>query len=770
MTLQISKSRCLAVLAVATCFVAGSYRAEAQVAAAKNDTAWSDAASHQRANHLLKQMTEEEKVGQLCQVFVFGESPAADNMVRSGKLGSVLFMFDPAQINRLQKTAVEGSRLHIPLLFGLDVIHGFKTIFPVPLAMAASWDPALVERSQAIAAAEARSAGILWTFAPMVDIARDPRWGRIVEGAGEDPFLGAAMAAAQVRGFQGSHIGAPNHIVATAKHFAGYGAAEGGRDYDATDISDDQLRNVYFPPFKSAVDAGVGTLMSAYQDLNGVPATGNKWLLHDVLRDQWHFRGFVVSDSNAVNDLKTHGLAETVSDAAFRAFTAGVNMEMAFGNSAFGASLPDLLKQGKITVKQLDDAVRPILETKIKMGLFENPYVDEVHAKEVINAPDHREAAALAAERTAVLLRNTNNLLPLQPSRYKRIAVVGPLADSKLDTAGPWVFVNDASETVTVFDAIRSQAGPDAQVQYAQGVQLQRRFPSPFDGMPGRKAQEAWTEGKADQELNDAIKLAQDSDIAVLVLGEAWNMSGEGASVSTLALPGKQEKLLEAVAATGKPVVLVLMSGRPLDINWASQHISSILEAWFPGTEGGNAVANLLYGKAVPGGKLPFTWPRDVGQVPIFYAHNTTHQPSNQDKRYWNEESTPLYPFGYGLSYATFNLSNLQLSKTQIKKTESVIVSVDVENTSDVAADEVVQVYTHQQTGTSTRPVRELKGFQRVSLAPHQKKSLQFTLSETELTYWSTATGSWVEDASQFDVWAGDDATATLHGIFSVLP
>jgi len=760
----------ISAIAIAGCLITVSNCVEAQGASAMSKSAPNDAAIHQRASRLLEKMTDQEKVGQLCQVFAFGGSSATDTMVRSGKLGSVLFIVDPGQINRLQKIAVEQSRLHIPLLFGLDVIHGFRTIFPVPLAMAASWDPAMVEDSQAIAAAEARSVGIGWTFGPMVDIARDPRWGRIVEGAGEDPYLGAAMAKAQVRGFQGPYLGAPGHIVATAKHFAGYGAAEGGRDYDATDISEDQLWNVYLPPFKSAVDAGVGTLMSAYQDINGVPATGNKWLLHDVLRGQWHFHGFVVSDSNAVNDLKTHGFAEDLSDAAYRAFNAGVNMEMAFGNPAYDASLPDLLKQGKITRRQLDDAVRPILETKIRMGLFENPYVDEALAKKVIDAPEHRTAAVKAVERTVVLLRNSNGLLPLQADRYKRIAVLGPVADSKLDTAGPWVFANDASETVTLFDAIKRQAGPDVLVQYAQGVQLKRKFPSPFDGMPGRGAPEPWTNERADQEIHNAVELAQNSDLAILVLGEMWNMSGEGASVSTLALPGRQEQLLEEVVATGKPVVLILVSGRPLDISWASQHVSSILEAWFPGTEGGTGVANLLFGKAVPGGKLPFTWPRNVGQVPIFYAHNLTHEPLNQIKRYWNEESTPLYPFGYGLSYATFALSNLQLSKAQIKKSDSLIVSVDVENSSDIAGDEVVQLYTHQQTGTSSRPVRELKGFQRIQLEPHQKRSVQFSLGNQERTYWSSATKSWVSDASQFDVWAGDDANASLHGTFSVLP
>ncbi|MGO9337841.1 MAG: beta-glucosidase BglX [Terracidiphilus sp.] len=723
-----------------------------------------------RANNLLKQMTPEEKIGQLSAVFAFGSPQSFEKRLHAGELGAVLFLTDPAQINAMQHMAVEGSRLHIPLLFGLDVIHGFRTIFPVPIGMAATWDPSIVENAQSVAAEEARSVGIGWTYAPMLDITRDPRWGRIVEGAGEDPYLGSVMAEAQVRGFQGDYVGSPNHIVACAKHLAGYGAAEGGRDYDGVDISDDQLWNVYLPPFNRAVHAGVGTVMSAYMDLNGVPATGNKWLLQEVLRNQWHFQGFVVSDNNAVSDLKNHGFAMDLPDAAVRAFDAGVNMEMALGKTAYGANLPEAYQQGRISEMQLDDAVRPILETKIRLGLFEHPYVDEAIAKEVIGDPAHRMVALHAAEESAVLLRNSEGRLPLQPSRYKSIAVLGPLGDSKVDTTGSWVFANDPKETVSVLEALQEQLGPGTQVHYAQGVQIARMFPSPFDALSKVERQEPWTQSQADQEFENAVRLVKGSDLAILVLGEAQNMSGESASRSSLDLPGKQEELLEAVAATGKPVVLVLLSARPLDISWASVHVTSVLDAWYPGTQGGNAIVNLLYGKAVPGGKLPFTWPRNVGQVPIFYSHNNTQSPLTQNKRYWNEESTPLYPFGFGLSYATFNFSNLKLSKPLVKKDESVDVSVDVENTSDVAADEVVQLYVHQQYGTSSRPVRELKGFKRVSLSPHEKKSVQFTLTKADRTYWSSATRSWIEDVSRFDVWVGGDSSTTLHGSFDVRP
>ena len=727
-----------------------------------------DDAVETRANSLLKQMNPDEKIGQLSQIFVFSAGASMEKRIRDGHLGSVLFVTDPTQINKLQWAAVEGSRLHIPLLFGLDVIHGFRTMFPVPIGMAASWDPSMVEKAQAVAANESRAVGIHWTFALMVDIARDPRWGRIVEGAGEDPYLGSAMAAAQVRGFQGEYLGAPNHIVACVKHFAGYGAAEGGRDYEAADISDDQLWNVYLPPFRSAVEAGTGTLMSAYMDLNGVPATGNRWLLHDVLRDEWHFKGFVVSDADAVKNLKTHGFAENAADAAVRALTAGVNMEMALGSTAYDGNLPAALKEGRITDAQLDEAVRPILETKIRLGLFEHPYVDEAAAKQALASPEHRAEARDAAERSAVLLRNEGGLLPLRASTYKKIAVIGLLADSKTDITGSWTFANDVNESVTVVTGLREQLGGGTEVAYAQGVQIVRKFPSPFGALLKEKPQAPWNGEQAQQELAKAVQAGQQSDLVVIVLGESQDMSGEMASRSSLDLPGRQQQLLEAVVATGKPVILVLLNGRPLNLAWAAEHVPAILDAWYPGTQGGNAIANLLFGKAVPGGKLPFTWPRNVGQVPLFYAQNLTHAPANRGKRYWNEESTPLFPFGFGLSYAKFEFSNLQVAQSEIHKGEGTEVAVDVENTSDSIGDEVVQLYIHQQYGTSSRPIRELKGFRRVSLAPHQKKTVRLVLTKDDLTYWSSATKSWIRDASTFDVWAGGNSTATLHGTFAV--
>jgi len=727
-----------------------------------------DRVVRERVDALLKQMTLEEKIGQLSQLFDFGEVKKIDEAVAGGHVGSLLFVTDPAEINRFQHVAVDKTRVHIPLIFGYDVIHGFRTIFPVPIAMAASWDPATVTTAQSIAAIEARAVGIGWAFAPMLDIARDPRWGRIVEGAGEDPYLGSAIAAAQVRGFQGDYIGAPDHILACMKHFAGYGAAEGGRDYDASYIPESQMYNVYLPPFHAAVKAGIGSAMSAYMDLNDVPATGNRWLLHDVLRDQWNFTGFVVSDANSVKSLEKHHYAKDLSDAAVRAFKAGVNMEMAIDFNAYSRHLAAAVQSGQITVQEIEAADRPILETKIRLGLFEHPYVDEARSQRVLAEPEHRTAARVAAERSAVLLRNEGGLLPLKKSAYTNIAVIGPLADSQLDTLGSWAFQQDLKETVTILSGLREKLGAQAKLTHAPGVQIYRKFRSFFDDIFKLKPTVPWTAEQTKVEMSKAVNLASSSDLTILVLGEAQNMSGEAASRESLDLPGREEQLLEAVAATRKPVVLVLLNGRPLNIKWAAAHIPAILEAWYPGTQGGNAVANLLFGDAVPGGKLPITWPRDVGQIPINYAHNTTQSPEEQGKRYWDEESTPLYPFGYGLSYSTFAFSDLKVSQTQIKPGESVEVSFDVENTGTSAADEVAQLYVHQRSGSASRPVRELKGFERITLAPHAKKTVHMSLGTPELSYWSTAKKDWVEEPADFDLWVGGNSEATLHASFEI--
>jgi beta-glucosidase len=712
----------------------------------------------QRATQLLQKMTLDEKIGQLTQIGGLALVPdplTPEQRVKNAQAGSILWLSDPASINHLQHIAVEQTRLHIPLLFGLDVIHGFKTVFPIPLAMAASWDPSLVERAQAVAARESRAAGINWTFAPMVDIARDPRWGRIIEGAGEDPYLGSAIAAAQVRGLQGKDLSGPDSVLACAKHFAGYGAADAGRDYESAYIPDDLLWNVYFPPFKAALDAGAATFMSAYMDLNDVPATGNRFLLTDVLRKAWGFQGFVVSDAFAVRDLVTHGFAGDPSDAAYRALTAGVNMDMA--SRTYLENLGSVVKSGKISESTIDKMVLPILVTKFRMGLFEHPYADESRMAGVLGAPEHLQLARVAAQRSAVLLRNQGQLLPLAKNAGKSIAVIGPLADAEFELLGAWQAMGVKSNAVGLPQGIRDVV-PGARVEFAQGIEIRKTLPSMFDGIMGAPPTTPWSPERAADEFHKAVELARRSDIVILALGELALMSGELATQSTLDLPGKQQELMEAIAATGKPVVLVLVTGRPVDIRWAASHIPAILLVWHPGSEAGHAIADLLFGDANPGGKLPLTWPRHVGQVPIYYAHNLTHQPENQTKRYWNEESIPLFPFGYGLSYTSFSFSNLQVRQEE--------VTADVENTGDRAGDEVAQLYIHQQSGSASRPVRELKGFSRISLAPHGKKTVHFSLGPKELTYWSATMQKFVQDGTKFDIWVGDDSNAALHSTY----
>lgn len=719
---------------------------------------------------LLSQMTVEEKAGQLTQYFTFpgvaDELAKIEAEMRAGRAGSLLFVAEADEIDRLQRIAVEESRLGIPVLFGYDVIHGFRTAMPVPLALAASWDPDLAVECQAVAAKEARAIGLHWAFAPMVDIARDPRWGRMIEGAGEDPCLGSAMAAAQVRGFQGDYIGAPDHVIAGVKHFAGYGASIGGRDYDEVDLSDSQLWNIHFPPFKAAIDAGVGNVMSAYMGLNGIPAAGNAWLLTTVLRDSWGFDGFVVTDAGAAADLETHHFAVDRADAAVRALNAGVDMEMAppFGGDAAFTSLPAALEAGHISMARLDQAVSRILEQKIRMGLFENPYVDVDRAEQVLGAPEHRDIARRAAERSAVLLRNENDLLPL-PRDLDSIAVIGPFADAARDTSGPWIFRQDDTETVTVLSGIRAAVGNGTRVDHSVGVSVPRRlhqsiFENPF--MPPVPV----TEVDDDAEIARAVKLAQEARVAVLVLGEAQIMIGENASRSTLDLPGRQQELLEAVLATGTPTVLLIMTGRPMDLKGIQPNAQMMI--WYPGTRGGDAVANLLFGDAVPGGKLPYAWPRNIGQIPLPYAHLRSFKPEEAGMRYWNEPNSPLFPFGHGLSYTSFAYGNLRLSADQIAIGDSVEISVDVTNTGTVAADEVVQLYIHQRHGTSARPVLELKGFTRITIEPGKTRTVTLPLTPNELRYWSAATRDWVQDATVFDIQIGGSSAQGLQSVLEV--
>jgi beta-glucosidase len=719
-----------------------------------------------RVETLMKQMSLEEKIGQLTQLGALPgfPGPKPEDVIRKGGAGSVLWLANRKQFNVLQKIAVEESPSKIPLLFALDVIHGYVTIFPVPLAMASSWDPVVVEKAQSVAAREARAAGLHWTFGPMVDIARDARWGRIVEGAGEDPYLGAAMAAAQVRGFQGPFIGAPEHVLACAKHFVGYGAADGGRDYDPVYLSESQLRNVYFPPFKAAVDAGVGTFMSAYMDLNDVPAAGNRFLLHDVLRDDWGFKGFVVSDAFAVGNLIIQGFARDGRDAAFRALSAGLDMDMA--SNTYMQHLAGLIEDGTLPMEIVDASVRYILGIKVRLGLFEHPYTDESQFEQVLARPEHRQVARLAAQRSMVLLRNEGSLLPLSKN-LKHVTVIGPLADSMEATEGSWMVFDHVPAAVTVLEGIRAKL-PDAKVEYASGPEIRRDIPSWFESsMITGAPKPHQTPEQAESAFQTAVATARNADIVVMVLGENADMAGEAASRASLDLPGRQEELLKTVVALGKPVVLVLLNGRPLSINWAAENVPAILEAWEPGTEGGHAVADILFGDVNPGGKLPVAFPRKGSHAPLYYARNLTHSPEGSpmyNPRYWDGLPVPLYPFGFGLSYTTFSITNLKVAAPQVKVGSSVAVTVDVTNTGSVAGDEVVQLYIHQKAGSDSRPMRQLKGFERVTLRPGETKTVTFQLGPDKLSYWSTSVGKWVQDAEAFDIWVGADSSATLHG------
>ena len=744
-----------------------------------NHTAMTEREALARADRLLAKMTLEEKVGQISQrfdiasLFPTGASAPAgmpamtplDENVRKAELGALLFVHEPDVANKYQRIAVEQTRLKIPLLLGYDVIWGIRTMFPVPIGGAASFDPAGVEQARAIAASEARALGIHWTFAPMVDIARDPRWGRIVEGAGEDPYLGAAMAAAQVRGFQGDHIGAAGHIIAGPKHFVGYGASVGGRDYDSAYLSDSELYNVYLPPFAAAINAGAGNVMSAYMDLNDVPASANKRLLTDILRGELGFKGWVVTDASAVHNLVKQGFAADKADASARALLAGVDMEMSTAPNAF-ATLVESVRAGKVPMKRIDEAVRRVLTVKYRLGLFDNPYVDAAAAERITSDPAHATAAEVAAERSLVLLKNERNALPLVAGAQKRVAVIGAMADSPGDTTLSLAFPQDTAKAVTVFKGISERLNGVATVETVPGVQLSRLVPSPLAMLLGPV--KPWTPAQAADELKKAVDLAARSDVVILTLGEKIDMSSEQASRTDLALPGDQRKLLDAVLATGKPVVVVLMNGRPLDLTGVYEKVPAILEAWYPGSRGGTAVARALFGDVNPGGKTPVTWPRSVGQVPTYYARNLTHNPETADRRYWDAPSTPLIPFGFGLSYTSFTIAPPTLDKAELAPGGRIIVSTMVTNSGKRAGDEVVQLYIHQRAGRQSRPIRLLQGFQRVTLAPGESRQLSFTLDESNVRYWNSVERGWVIDPGVFDAWIGNSSQATEHMTFTV--
>ena len=739
-----------------------------------------------RIDALLARMTLEEKLGQLQQLDGHADGRYRDEhlaLARAGRLGSTLNVRGVKNTNELQRAALEGSRLKIPLIFGFDVIHGYRTIFPVPLAEASSWDPAAAERSAAVAARESRAAGVHWTFAPMVDVARDARWGRIVEGAGEDPFLGAAMARARVRGFQGADYSAPDRVVACAKHWVAYGAAEAGRDYNTTDMSESALREIYFPPFKAAVDAGVGTFMSAFNDLNGVPTSGNRFTLTEVLRGEWKFDGFVVSDYESVKEMLNHGNVTDESDAARVGLTSGVDMEMV--SRLYNVHGPKLISERKYSAATIDEAVRRILRIKFRAGLFDNPYADETREREAILNPEHLRAAREVAARSMVLLKNERGALPLDKG-LRTIAVIGPLADDPKAPLGSWTGDGRAEDTVTLLAGIKAKVSPQTRVLHAKGVAVEGRgVAGNYDAAPPdasnaggtnvaqaantEAARLATTPASADS-IEQAVRVAREADAVVLAVGETAEMSGEAASRTQLDLPGRQLELIQAVHQTGKPYAVVLFNGRPLTINWLAENSPAILEAWFPGTQGGGAIADVLFGDVNPGGKLPVTFPRAVGQLPLYYNHKRTGRPPTDQKytsKYLDVPWTPLYPFGHGLSYTEFRLSNLLLDRRRVAPGGSVTVSVDLENVGRRDGDEVVQLYLRDVASSVTRPVRELKGFERVSLRAGERRRVQFTLTPEHLGFYD-ARMRFVVEPGAFKVFVGTSSVGGLEADFEV--
>lgn len=710
-------------------------------------------AMHAFVERLLSRMTLEEKIGQLS--IAGADRKDLEQLVREGRLGGTNGVLPGrdvlAHTRRLQQLAMR-SRLKIPLWFMGDVNHGFRTIFPVPLALASSWNTDLVQRVHRAAAVEATAAGVDWTFSPMVDIGRDPRWGRVVEGAGEDPFLGSAMAQAQLRGFQGDDLAAPDTMLATAKHFVGYGAVEGGRDYNATWLPQDQLQDVYLPPFRVLVDGGIGAVMPALTTLNGIPGTADGVLLNGLLRQRWGFDGVIVSDFDAIPELQQHGIAATPADAARQALAAGIDIDLHSGT--YLAELPALVRDGKVPMREVDDAVRRVLAAKYRLGLFQDPfrYGDATRMRKVTLSPAHRALARQAATESMVLLKNDGHTLPL--AHGGRIAVIGPLADAPRAMLGQMSAEGEPQDVVPILDGIRDAAGKGATVTFARGVSVTG------DDVSGIAA---------------AVRAAAAADVAVLVLGEDETLFGEGNSRSRLGLPGRQHDLAEAVVATGKPVVVVLINGRPLAIPWLHDHAAAILEAWVPGDEAGPAVADLLFGRANPSGKLPMTFPRDVGQVPLYYAHLETGRawdPSTPVSRHYTSHyadvsNSPLYPFGYGLSYTRFGYGPVQLDSDRLLPAGTLRASVRVTNSGSRRGTEVVQLYVHDEVASVSPPVRLLKGFQRVDLAAGASAEVRFTLRPADLAF-HRADGSTGTEAGRYTVWIGGDSAATRASTFTL--
>lgn len=732
-----------------------------------------DAAMNTFISNLMNKMTVEEKIGQLNLPSVGFDvtgpllSKDVDEKIKRGQVGGVFNTYTPAAVRKLQDIAVKNTRLHIPLIFGYDVIHGHRTIFPVPLAVACSWDTLMVKKMAQVSAAEATADGLNWTFSPMVDITRDPRWGRVMEGGGEDPWLGAQIAKAMVHGYQGSGDYRDAHtLMACVKHFALYGAAEAGRDYNTVDMSPVKMYNEYLPPYYAAVAAGVASVMTSFNEINGVPATGNKWLLTELLRKQWGFNGFVVTDYTAVNEMIQHGAGDE-SKVAELALNAGVEMDMV--GELFLQQLPELIKQGKVSEQRLNEACRKVLEAKYRLGLFTDPYrfIDEGRPVREMMTAANKQAAQEVAEKSMVLLKNDDHILPL--SKEKKIAFIGPLVKDKRNLIGAWSGAGDWQQAISVWDAL--QAGSYNNISYARGCNMLE------DSMLIAKLNQHGgniekSKRSVDQLIDEAVQTASGADVVVAVLGETFGMSGEAASRSDIHLPANQQKLLKALVKTGKPVVLVLMNGRPLDLSWEDQHVSAILETWFSGTMSGPAIANILYGVANPSGKLAMTFPRNIGQVPIYYNHKNTGRPLKEEEkytsRYLDVPNTPLYAFGHGLSYTTFSYGQPVLSAPVLSSAKGKIrLSVTVTNTGAMDGEEVVQLYFRDRVGSITRPVQQLCGAQKIMLKKGESRDVQFDITAADLKFYNAAL-QYVNEPGAYELMVGGSSDQVQQVSFTL--
>ncbi|MBC6991896.1 beta-glucosidase BglX [Hymenobacter sp. BT491] len=735
----------------------------------------SDQKMNQFVADLMKKMTLEEKIGQLNLVSVGFDvtgpvvSKDVDANIRKGLVGAVLNTYTPVAARKLQQMAVKESRLHIPLIFGYDVIHGHRTIFPIPLGLSASWDLQAIERSARIAAEEASADGLNWVYSPMVDIARDPRWGRIAEGGGEDPYLGSLIARAMVHGYQGDDLSKNNTVMACLKHFALYGAAEAGRDYNTTDMSLQRMYNEYLPPYKAAIDAGVGSVMSSFNDVNGIPATGNKWLLNTLLRDEWGFKGFVATDYTAINEMMAHGMGDEKQVSAL-ALNAGVDQDMV--GEVFLKNLAQNLKEGTVKQEQIDVACQRILEAKYKLGLFQDPYryANDKRAAKTLMSKEFVEASRDIARKCMVLLKNDKNALPLKKSGT--IALIGPLANRQRDMIGNWSGAGDWKQAVSVEQGIKNVAGNAVKVVYAQGANI-ADDQQMIDRLNAHGGELNIDKRAPEAMIQEAVQLAQGADVVVAVVGESQGMTGEAASRADIGLPGQQLELLKALKKTGKPLVIVLMSGRPLTLPWEDKNADAILETWFAGTQAGNAIADVLFGSYNPSGKITATFPQTVGQIPLYYNHKNTGRPfagmalDKYKSRYLDVTNDPLYPFGYGLSYTTFTYSKPELSKATIKPSEALEVKVNLKNTGNYDGEEVAQLYIRDMVGSSSRPVKELKGFQKVFLKKGESKTLTFRLTAEDLKFYNNDL-KFVAEPGDFQVFVGGNSRDVQEASFKL--